>query len=239
MASSDCESRPVVGIVSYLERARYGPWDVEAALLPRTYVDVVVSAGGSPVLLPPVAEWQKASLSFVDALVLAGGPDVDPGRYGQPAHPGTDAPRVARDAVEFALLRAAVDADIPVLGVCRGMQVLNVAFGGTLSQHLPDVTGSTVHRPVLGEFTPIEVELAPGSRVAGALGRGSTVSCHHHQAIDRLGAGLDAVGWAADGVIEAVELSTGGFVLGVQWHPEQDAEVSLFKALVDETRRRR
>ncbi|AHH94789.1 gamma-glutamyl-gamma-aminobutyrate hydrolase family protein [Kutzneria albida] len=235
--SSGSGRRPVIGVTTYLERTRYGAWDVEAAVLARTYVDVVAAAGGNPVLLPPLDDWQAESVAFLDGLVLAGGADVDPARYGQRPHPRTGNLRPDRDAAEFALARAALEVGLPMIGVCRGMQVLNAVLGGTLVQHVPDVTGATTHQPAVGQFANNPVSLVPGSRLAEILGPSAVVSCSHHQAIDRLGAGLTVAATAADGTIEAVELSTADFVLGVQWHPEQDAEVRLFKALVDNTRR--
>jgi putative glutamine amidotransferase len=232
VASNGSDRRPVIGITTYIERARYGAWDVDAALLPRTYVDTVAAAGGNPVLLPPLG---FADVSFLDGLVIAGGADVDPARYGQSPHPETLGVRPDRDETEFALVESALAAGLPLIGVCRGMQVLNVVLGGTLTQHVPDVTGSSAHRPVIGQFGRTEVEMMPGSAVAGILGAAASVSCSHHQAVDRLGDGLTITARSADGVVEAVELAGADFALGVQWHPEQDAEVRLFKALVART----
>jgi putative glutamine amidotransferase len=232
VVSNDSDRRPVIGITTYIERARYGAWDVDAALLPRTYVDTVAAAGGNPVLLPPLG---FSDVSFLDGLVIAGGSDVDPARYGESAHPETIGVRPDRDATEFALVESALEAGLPLIGVCRGMQVLNVVLGGTLTQHIPDVTGTSAHRPVVGQFGRTHVEMAPGSAVADILGGAATVSCSHHQAVDRLGDGLTVTARSADGVVEAVELAGADFALGVQWHPEQDAEVRLFKALVART----
>ncbi|WP_106179838.1 gamma-glutamyl-gamma-aminobutyrate hydrolase family protein [Prauserella shujinwangii] len=224
--------RPVIGISTYVERARWGVWDTAAALLPRSYVDAVVLAGGVPVLLPSVGE-DTGALAAVDGLVLAGGADVQPARYGRDPHPRTVA-RPERDAYEFALLHAALARGLPVLGVCRGMEVLNVALGGTLTQHLPEVTGTTEHQPAPGRYGSTVVTLAEGSRAARILGPEAACQCYHHQAVERLGAGLRAVGWARDGTVEAVELPGEHFVLGVQWHPEQDLQdVRLFAALVE------
>ena len=232
MASNGSDRRPVIGVTTYLERTRYTAWDLDATVLPRTYVDVVAAAGGNPVLLPPLG---YTDVSFLDGLVIAGGADVDPARYGEPAHPKTVALRPDRDETEFALVRAALDAGLPLLGVCRGMQVLNVVLGGTLIQHVPDVTGTSTHQPAVGQFGRTEVETVSGSAIAGILGVAATVSCSHHQAVDRLGDGLTITARSADGVVEAVELAGADFVLGVQWHPEQDADVLLFKALVART----
>ncbi|GAA5116907.1 gamma-glutamyl-gamma-aminobutyrate hydrolase family protein [Pseudonocardia adelaidensis] len=224
--------RPVVGITAYGEHARYGVWDNESVLLPRTYPDVVIAAGGVPVLLPPVPE-SAAAVDRLDAVVLAGGPDVGPDRYGAAPHPRTGAPRPDRDGAELAVLHRALERGIPVLGVCRGAQILNVALGGTLVQHVPDVVGHSGHNPSPGVFGTVEVALEPGSRVGAALGPVATVRCHHHQALDRLADGLVVTGRAADGLVEAVERSGAPWVVGVQWHPEEVAtDVRLMTALV-------
>jgi gamma-glutamyl-gamma-aminobutyrate hydrolase PuuD len=191
-------------------------------LLPRTYPDVVLSAGGVPVLLPPV-EAAAAAVDRLDAVVLSGGPDVAPARYGATPHPLTGRPRLDRDAAETAVLHRALERGIPVLGVCRGAQLMNVALGGTLVQHVPDAVGHTGHNPSPGVFGPVDVTLAAGSRVGAAVGPAVSVQCHHHQAIDRVADGLVVTGRAADGTVEAVELAGHPFVVGVQWHPEQDA----------------
>jgi putative glutamine amidotransferase len=232
VVSNGSDRGPVIGVTTYIERTRYTAWDLDAAVLPRTYLDVVAAAGGNPVLLPPLG---FDNVSFLDGLVIAGGADVDPARYGQSAHPETTGLRPDRDETEFALVKAALTAGIPTLGVCRGMQVLNVVLGGTLTQHVPDVIGTSTHRPVVGQFGGNEVRTVPGSALAAILGETAAVSCSHHQAIDRLGDGLRVAAAAPDGTVEAVELDGPGFVLGVQWHPEQDAEVRLFKALVANT----
>jgi putative glutamine amidotransferase len=229
VASNGSDRRPVIGITTYIERTRYGAWDLDAAVLPRTYVDTVAAAGGNPVLLPPLG---ISDVSFLDGLVIAGGADVAPARYGASAHPETLGLRPDRDETEFALVENALSAGLPLVGVCRGMQVLNVVLGGTLAQHVPDVTGSSAHRPEVGQFGSTEVEMVPGSAINEILGGAATVSCSHHQAVDRIGDGLMVTAKSADGVVEAVELMGAEFVLGVQWHPEQDAEVRLFKALV-------
>lgn len=234
MASS--ASSVVVGVTAYGEQAAWGFWaGVEAVLLPRAYPDMVVAAGGVPVLLPPVVA-AAGAVDRLDAVILSGGPDLDPGRYGAPPHPRAGPPRPERDAAETAVLHRALDRGIPVLGVCRGIQVLNVALGGTLTQHLPDAVGHDGHNPRPGVFGPVEVALDPGSRAGRAIGPGVTVSCHHHQAIDRLADGLVVTGRAADGTVEAVERPGRAFVVGVQWHPEQSsADARLFAALVQAT----
>ncbi|WP_410659741.1 gamma-glutamyl-gamma-aminobutyrate hydrolase family protein [Amycolatopsis sp. lyj-112] len=230
MASNGSE--PLIGLTSYLEPAKFLVWETEAALLHRVYVDGIVAAGGVPVLLPPVSDAYDRLVSAVDGLVLVGGADVDPARYGQEQH-ATTYTRPNRDEFEFGLLRSALDARKPVLGVCRGLQVLSVALGGTLTQHLPDTVDSTDHQPAPAVFGTTTVNLAEGSRAAAILGAETKVPCYHHQAIDRLGEGLIPVGWAADGTIEAAELPGEGFVLGVQWHPEQNPDdIRLFEALV-------
>ncbi|TCO59183.1 gamma-glutamyl-gamma-aminobutyrate hydrolase family protein [Actinocrispum wychmicini] len=231
---------PLIGVTSYLEQSSFGLWDVPAAVLARTYVDTVVAAGGMPVLLPPVGRWLPEHLSRLDGLVLAGGADIDPSRYGQATHQRTGALRLERDMSEFSLFHLALEADLPVLAVCRGLQLVNVALGGTLHQHLPDVVETESHCPKPGVFGTNEVKLASGSAVAGFIGDHVSVRCHHHQAIDQLATGLVAVGWAADGTIEAVEMPEAGFVLGVQWHPEEDAaDVRLFEGLVQAARRKK
>ena len=232
MASNGSDRRPVICITTYIERTRYGAWDLDAAVLPRTYVDTVAAAGGNPVLLPPLG---FSDVSFLDGLVIAGGADVDPARYGQSAHPETLGLRPDRDETEFALFENALDAGLPLIGVCRGMQVLNVVLGGTLTQHVPDVTGSSAHRPVVGQFGRTDVKMVPGSAIDKILGDAATVSCSHHQAVDQLGDGLTITARSVDGVVEAIELTGADFALGVQWHPEQDTEVRLFKALVART----
>jgi putative glutamine amidotransferase len=183
-------------------------------------------------MLPPVGDGFAELVSALDALVLTGGADIEPSRYGQEPHEKTYI-RPSRDTFEFGLLDAALSAGLPVLGVCRGMQVLNVAFGGTLTQHLPEAIGSAEHQPALATFGNSTVGLAEGSRVSAILGPEIKCHCYHHQAVDVLGGGLEAVGWSADGMVEALELPGDAFVLGVQWHPEQDLDDQrLFAALV-------
>lgn len=223
---------PVVGLTSYGERARFGVWDVDAALLPRTYVDMVVAAGGAPVLVPPVAAAAVAA-DGLDALVVTGGPDVSPALYGAARHPATGPSRDERDAAELAVLHRALGRGIPVLGVCRGLQLLNVALGGTLVQHVPDAVGHAGHNPTPGVFGTTDVVPVAGSRVGAALGGPVRVRCHHHQAVDRLAPGLVVSARAPDGLVEAVEGTGGPFVVGVQWHPEEDAaDLRIFTALV-------
>jgi gamma-glutamyl-gamma-aminobutyrate hydrolase PuuD len=219
---------PLVGVTAYGERAAWGVWDLDAVLLPRTYPDMVIDAGGVPVLLPPRIEAAQA-VDRIDAVILSGGPDLDPARYGATSDPRTGAPRRDRDAAEIAVLHRALARGIPVLGVCRGMQLLNVALGGTLVQHVPDVVGHTGHNPSPGVFGTTEVTLT--GTVGALLGPTATVQCHHHQSLDVLGHGLEVTGRAADGTVEAVEGE--GWLVGVQWHPEQSAaDTRLVRALV-------
>lgn len=217
----------------YAETARWGVWDREAALLPTSYVHAVHRAGGVPVLLPILPDGAEIALSGVDGLVLAGGADVDPARYHQTPHE-TAKTRPERDEWEFQLLRAALDRDLPVLGVCRGAQVFNVALGGTLRQHLPEVVEHTGHQPAPGAFGRSAVRLRPGSRTANVLGEHVEVPCYHHQALSEVAAELDVVGHAEDGTVEAVELPDRRFAIGVQWHPEEDLDdIRLFQALAE------
>ncbi len=226
---------PLIGISAYSEVARWGAWEQQAILLPQNYVDQVAAAGGIPVLLPPVPG-VEAAVGRLDGLVISGGPDVDPGRYGQEAGPRTTVVRPGRDEAELALFRAALEAATPVLGICRGMQLMNVALGGTLIQHLPDMVGHEGHSPrpdAMGKHT---VSVGESSCLAGIIGPGAAVvATHHHQGIDRLGAGLVATAWAQDGTVEAFELErpVHPFAIAVQWHPEAAAEQSLFRALIE------
>lgn len=235
MGSNDSERRPVVGISTYTENARWGVWDREATLLPRAYPDAVARAGGVPVLLPPTSGQAGRVLDTLDGLVVSGGPDVDPARYGATPRAETGGLNPERDGWELELTRGALGRDLPLLAICRGAQVLNVADGGTLHQHQPEVLGHDRHRPAPGVFGTIRVRLDPGSVTGSILGPDSEVRCHHHQAFDRVGNGLRVVGRAEDGGIEAVELPGHRFAVGVQWHPEEHLEhhdVRLFAALV-------
>jgi gamma-glutamyl-gamma-aminobutyrate hydrolase PuuD len=240
-SGSDPAARPLIGLTTYRERATWGVWEgVGSDLLPATYADAVLRAGGVPVLLPPDPALADA-VDRLDALVLSGGADVQPSRYGAELDPRTGPPRPERDDTELAVLRRALERGIPVLGVCRGIQVLNTGLGGTLRQHLPDELGHTDHNPRPGVYGTVEVDLEPGSRVHRAVGEHVSVQCHHHQGLDRLADGLVVTGLAADGTIEAVELADRAFVVGVQWHPEQDAQredAGLFAALVAAARHR-
>ncbi len=236
-------SRPAIAICAGLEDASWGVWHRPAVLLPEEYVAAVLKAGGLPLLIAPDEELIRNPdevLDRVDGLMLAGGADVDPGAYGAAKHPETNGTVPRRDGPELALARRAVERDIPLLGICRGMQVLNVAYGGTLLQHVPDLVGNDEHRRNPGSFdgTEHDVRLKPGSRAANAAGEElhETFS-HHHQAVARIGGGLDVTGWSTlDELPEAIEDPQRTFVLGVQWHPEADERSRLVAKLVQEAR---
>ncbi len=237
--------RPIIGIATALERARYGVWDGPCALLQISYIESIQAAGGMALMLPPdplLIEQPDEILDRIDALVLAGGCDVDPSNYGQDAHPETVGMVPRRDEFEFALLERAIERDLPTLCICRGMQVLNVLRGGTLIQHLPDVLHSDEHRRNVGTFVGNEhnVRLTADSLAAQAAGAELTVTkSHHHQAIDQLGEGLVVTGRATtDELAEAIELPEASFVLGVQWHPEADESSRIMSALVQTARQR-
>jgi putative glutamine amidotransferase len=234
-------SRPLIGICAALERARWGPWDTHVLLVPRNYVTAVQEAGGLALMLPPderTAESPDELLDLLDGVLLAGGLDVDPASYGERPHPQTTATSPERDRFELGLARMALDRDLPLLGICRGMQVLNVAAGGTLIQHLPDTLGHDDHRHAPGAFTDHDVRLEPESRVARALEvEHTSVKSHHHQGLADRGEGVEASGWAVrDGLVEAVELPERRFALGVLWHPEEEERNRLVESFVAEAR---
>ena len=232
------DRRPVIGLSTYCETARMLVWEREFAMLHASYIEAVRLAGGIAVLLPPQDDGADEVLSRVDGLVLAGGADVDPRRYGQAADERTSRPRTLRDEWELALARAALDRDLPLLGVCRGLQILNVALGGSLHQHLPELTGHEGHQPAPGTFGPVEVNIEPGTRTGALLGSRARVLCHHHQAVADLAAALRVTARADDGTVEAAEIPGKLFAVGVQWHPEEDGEdTRLFAGLVTEARR--
>jgi putative glutamine amidotransferase len=230
-----------IGICAALERARWGPWEDTVTMLPRSYATAVQAAGGLALLLPPdeaVTEAPDPLLDRVEALILAGGSDLDPATYGAAPHPETSGVWPERDRFELALARRALEREMPLLGVCRGMQALNVARGGTLVQHLPDLLGSNEHRHTPGAFKDHEVRLEPGSLAATAAAAGQiTVKSHHHQGIDELGEGFVASGWSVgDDLVEAIELPGHPFALGVLWHPEEDLRGRVVGALVGAAR---
>jgi putative glutamine amidotransferase len=239
-------SRPVIGICTPLEQARWSVWDLEAVLLPRSYVTAVQRAGGLALLIPPddqlTAEPDEV-LERVDALLLAGGADIDPAAYGAEPHAQTQGTVPERDEFEIALARRALERDLPLLGICRGMQLINVAAGGTLVQHLPDAFGHGDHRRSPGSFDDADhdVRLTPGSLAARAAGEEHHgTKSHHHQGVAELGRGLQVTGWSTlDDLPEAIEAPACRFALGVQWHPEADEASELIAALVHEAAGRR
>jgi putative glutamine amidotransferase len=234
----------VIGVCAAVERASWGAWEaVVCHISPRSYSLSVQAAGGLALLLPPddrVAERPDELLDLVDGLMLAGGCDVDPASYGARPHPETGGTWPERDRFELALVYRAIERDIPVLGVCRGMQVLNVATGGTLDQHVPDRVGHEDHRHTPGAFSDHDVRLESGSLAARAVGAETTaVKSHHHQGLDELGEELTATGWsAADGIVEAIELEGRVYALGVLWHPEEDERSRVVGSLVEAARER-
>ncbi len=228
-------SRPVIGVTCYVEPAKFTVWDMTAALLPYMYIEHIEKAGGQPVILPPAGD-PSGLVERLDGLIIAGGGDIDPDRYGSRPHEKTGYIRKFRDESEFTLVREAIDARLPFLGICRGLQVLNVARGGTLHQHLPDVVGHTAHSPAPGVFGRVPVRLSP--ELAKIYDAAEVTPAHyHHQAIEHLGDGLTVTAQADDGTIEAVELDGHPFALAVQWHPEADEDGPLFRALVERARR--
>ncbi len=230
---------PLIGITTYVADTTWASWERRAAVLPISYFELVASTGGRPVLLPPLSTAPDGPgtgaaevRGVLDGLVLTGGGDVDPAAYGEERIAAVGGVNPVRDASERALLAAALAVDLPVLAVCRGLQVLNVELGGTLHQHLPDVIGENDHRRAPLVFGEVRVTPRPGSRTEEVFGSEPTVLCSHHQAIAELGHGLEVTARAADGVIEAVELPSARFVLGVQWHPEEGSDPRPFRALV-------
>jgi gamma-glutamyl-gamma-aminobutyrate hydrolase PuuD len=248
---SPAGSRPLIGLSTYRQTTSWWGWERDAALVPGAYLDVVQSAGGQPVLIPPPGAGALAGavpegadgaaarlgdlVAVLDGLVLIGGGDVDARRYGQAVDPRNGGTNRPRDELELRLVAAALDHDLPLLAVCRGMQVLNVFLGGDLVQQLPDLTGTKAHQPGPGVFGPVSVVTEPGTRVRDLLGERTEVQCCHHQAIGTLGRGLVVTARSEDGIIEAVELAGRRFVLGVQWHPEETGDARLFEALVAAT----
>ena len=232
-------ARPVIGITTYVTRAKWSHWELEAALVPADYVRAVERAGGRALLVPPSDDGVDETLDALDGLILSGGSDLDPELYGQEAHAETSDVTRKRDTAELALLEAALERDMPVLAICRGSQVLNVARGGDLVQHLPDVIGDEKHKHTPGTFAEHDVSVEDGSRLASVLGERAPVKSHHHQGFGKVGQGLRVVAHADDGTIEAVEDPTHRFALGVLWHPEAGEDARLFEELVREAERYR
>ena len=226
--------RPVIGLSTYREEAAWGVWRQRADVLHAEYADAIVAAGGVPVLLPPAsgsAVSARTVVSRLDGLVVSGGADVDPARYGEEPHERTSSWREDRDAWEVALLSAADEIQLPVLGVCRGMQLMAVAAGGALDQHTPDVVGHEEHSPGGDVFGRLTIRTLAGSRVRAAEGETVHALCHHHQSV-RSHPGYRATAWSPDEIVEAMEGAGDRFCVGVQWHPEMGRDQSLFTALV-------
>lgn len=239
LAGVNATRPPIIGVGAAREPARWAVWDLPAALVASNYLEAIEDAGGLPLLIPP-SEMVSANpdlvIARIDGLLLTGGPDLDPAIYGAPTSPDTEETMPARDAPELVLARRAHELGLPVLGICRGMQVINVAFGGSLLQHVPAEVGHEEHRRRLGSFSGNEhdVSLAPSSEIASVEGRERiSVHSHHHQAVEVVGKGLRITGVAPDGVAEALEGADGGpYVLGVQWHPEADPASGVIASLV-------
>jgi putative glutamine amidotransferase len=232
-------ARPLIAVCAAVEPASFGVWkDEPATLLPLSYSRAIHGAAGMMAMLPPdrrASEDPTELLDRIDALMLGGGADIDPESQGVEAHPETVGSNPDRDRFEIALARGALERGIPLLGVCRGMQVLNVACGGTLDQHIPDHLGHEIHRPVPGSWAEHDVRIEPGSLAAEAAGTERlTVKSHHHQGVDRIAKGLNASAWATDDeTVEAIESADGGFALGVLWHPEEDPQDQVIPSLVE------
>ena len=233
-------ARPLIGITSYAEPGvRWGAWELPAALIPLAYVEAVERAGGRALLVPPSLEGVDETLDALDGLLFSGGSDLDPDLYGAEAHPETNGVRLERDRAELTLLESALARDMPVLAVCRGSQVLNVARGGDLVQHLPEVVGDEKHKHTPGVFADHDVDLKEGTRLQRLLGDRAPVKSHHHQGYGAIGEGLVESAWAEDGTVEALEDPSRRFALGVLWHPEAGEDFALFEALVEEAARYR
>jgi gamma-glutamyl-gamma-aminobutyrate hydrolase PuuD len=225
------DKRPVIGVSSYDAEAAWGVWNTRAAIVPSRYLAAATRAGAAPIIVPVGTDVDVVA-NRLDGVLLIGGPDLDPAHYDEEPPPSTEIASIERDELEIALARAASARGLPVLAICRGVQILNVSRGGALVQHLPDVAGHEGHSPGSGVYGETTVEIEKGSNLAAVLAPRIVVSCYHHQAIKRLGDGLTVVGRAADGTIEAVEDRDAPFVVGVQWHPEVGADPSLFDAFV-------
>ena len=226
--------RPRIGITTYVEEANWSYWKSPAALIPFSYVRAVEHAGGRALLVPPAEDAVDETLDALDGLILSGGNDVDPRTYSSEPREATSGTRPERDRAELALLEGALARDMPVLAVCRGSQLLNVARGGDLVQHLPEVVGDEKHRETPGVFSAHGVLVDPESRLGTLLGDRAPVKSHHHQGFGRVGSNLREAAWAEDGTLEAVEDPSKRFALGVLWHPEEDDDATLFEGLVAE-----
>jgi putative glutamine amidotransferase len=230
-------AKPLIGITTYVVPAKWSYWDLEAALVPAAYVRAVESAGGRALLVPPSRDGVEETLDGLDGLIFSGGSDLDPALYGQEPHEETFGVVPERDEAELALLSAALERDMPVLAICRGSQVLNVARGGDLVQHLPDVVGHEDHKHnPPGVFADHDVDLVEGTQVQRLLGDRAPVKSHHHQGVGRVGTGLREAARAEDGTVEALEDPSRRFAIGVLWHPEAGEDFALFKGLVEEAR---
>jgi putative glutamine amidotransferase len=225
--------KPIVGITTYLTPAAWGAWELDAALVPAAYVRAVTRAGGVPLLVPPGAAYEE-TLDAVDGLVFSGGSDLDPELYGEAAHAETVGWFRERDDFELGLMQAALVRDVPLLAICRGSQVLNVALGGDLEQHVPDRVQTNVHKETPGVFADHDVAVLPDTQLSSIIGERTDVKSHHHQGYGELGSGLREAARAADGTVEALEDPTRRFTLGVLWHPEEGEDLALFEALVRE-----
>ncbi len=233
-------ARPLIGITSYAQPARWGAWELPAALVPLYYVESVERAGGRALVVPPSTDAVDETLDVLDGVVFSGGIDIDPASYGAERHPTTDPAQAHRDAGELALLSRALERDVPTLAICRGFQLLNVLRGGDLVQHLPETVGHEGHRAMLGAFSEHPVEVKGGTRLAEILGeRHDGVQSSHHQGVGRVGDGLVETAWAEDGSLEGLEDPDKRFAVAVLWHPEMEEDKRLFEALVDEARRYR
>jgi gamma-glutamyl-gamma-aminobutyrate hydrolase PuuD len=226
----------LIGITTYVEPAEWGPWQLDAALIPYDYVRALEGAGARVLLVPPSTDGVEETLDALDGILFSGGADVDPAQYGAEAHAETKGVRPERDAGELALLQGALERDMPVLAICRGVQVLNVARGGDIVQHLPEVVGHESHREQHGTFSDHGVTIEGGSRLCSLLGDDAPVKSSHHQGLGRVGEGLRPVAWADDGTVEGLEDPDKRFALGVLWHPEAGEDMKLFQAFVDEAR---
>ncbi|HWJ44870.1 MAG TPA: gamma-glutamyl-gamma-aminobutyrate hydrolase family protein [Gaiellaceae bacterium] len=229
--------RPLIGITTYVTPARWGYWELEASLIPHSYVMSVEEAGGRPLLVPPSEDGVDETLDALDGIVFSGGSDLDPEHYDAVAHPETFGIHPERDRSELELMRAALERDMPVLGICRGIQVMNVARGGDLHQHLPEIVGHEGHKhDPPGRFVDHDVTIEPETKLGQILGERHPVKSHHHQGLDAVGEGLRVSAHAEDGSVEGIEDPSRRFALGVLWHPEAGENKKLFEALVEQAR---